>query len=218
MAASVIEICNRALGRIGIDQLIESLDDQNNRARNCKLQYEPCRDEVLQDFPWNFAQTSVALALVAAVSVPGWRYAYRYPNNALKVHRITGPEGVRMLGLSSWTHEVWNYDVLFPNKMPFSVMADPVNDGARIIVSDVELAYAWFTSKVTDPSQFSPLFRSALSWRMGMELALSMKAATNLFTNATQQYGWVVSQAQVGSLGEEQGDRPPMSAAVSVRF
>lgn len=218
MPTSEVEICNRAIGRVGVDQLIESLDDPNNRARNCKLQYEPCRDEVMADFPWNFAQTSVALALVANVTVPGWGYVYRYPANCYKVHRVTGPEGMRMQGMAAWTPEVWNYDLIFPNRMPFSVMADPVNAGAKIIVSDVELAYAWFTSKVTDPSMFSPLFRSALAWRIAMELALSLRAAPNLYNNAANQYGWAVSQAQVLSLGEEAPDRQPNSPSVQARY
>ena len=216
--ASVIEICNRALGRIGIDQLIESLDDPNNRARNCKLQYEPCRDEVLEDFPFNFAQTSVALSLVADVEVPGWRYAYRYPNGAVKVHRVTDECGMRILRGSAYvTGDIWDY-TLMPAKMPFLVMADPTTDGAKLILSDVEFAYAWYTLKVTDPSQFSPLFRSALSWRMAMELALSMKASTNLYNNAVNQYGWAVSQAQVGTLNESTPDREAQSEAVSARY
>jgi len=218
MPTSEVEICNRAIGRVGVDQLIESLDDPNNRARNAKLQYEPCRDEVLADFPWNFAQSCVALALVADVEMPGWAYAYRYPANSLKVHRVTGQEGQRLQGLSNWTCEVWNYDVLLPNKQPFSVMADPVNAGAKLIVTDVPLAYAWFTYKVTDPSQFSPLFRSALAWRIAMELALSLRASPQLYNNAANQYGWAVSQAQVLSLGEETPDAQPASPAVQARY
>lgn len=218
MASSEVEISNRALGRIGIDQLIESLDDPNNRARQSRLHYEPCRDEVLQDFPWNFAQACVALALVSNVEVPGWRYVYRYPNNAVKVHRVTGPEGQRIQDMGRWTCEVWNYDVLLPNKQPFSVMNDPVNVGAKIIISDLEMAYAWYTTLISDASQFSPLFRSALSWRMAMELALALRANTALYNNAATQYGWSVSQGQVASLGEQTPDREPMSPSVRARY
>ncbi len=216
--ATVIEMCNRALGRIGIDQLIESLDDPNNRARNCKLQYEPCRDEVLEDFPFNFAQTFVALSLVADVTVPGWRYAYRYPNGAVKVHRVTDETGMRLVNNSAYTcNDVWDYNQM-PAKMPFLVMADATTDGAKLILSDVEIAYAWYTLKVTDPNQFSPLFRSALSWRMAMELALSVKASVPLYNNASSQYGWSVSQAQIGTLSETTPDRERQSDAVLSRY
>jgi hypothetical protein len=218
MATSVIEISNRALGRIGISQLIESLDDPNDRARQCRLAYEPCRDEVLQDFPWNFAQSSVSLSLVSGVTVPGWQYAYRYPDACLKVHRVTDQSGARVASLGVFGRDVWDYDSLIPMKTPFQVMADPATDGARLLVTDMPLAVAWFTHEITDPSQFSPLFRSALAWRMAMELALSLKATPALYNNAANQYGWAVSQAQVGSLGEEQVDRYPQSAAVTVRY
>lgn len=217
MASSQIEICNRALGRIGIDQLIESIDDPNNRARECRLHYEPCRDEVLQDFPWNFAQRVVALAPVSAVEVPGFTSIYRYPANALKIHRITGAGGITSGFGEAWATDVWNYDILLPTKTPFQVMADPVSDGARVVVTVMPSAFAWHTTRVTDPSQFSPLFRSALAWRMAMELALALRASDKLYNNAAQQYGWAVSQAQAGSLNEEQTGRYPVSPAVSAR-
>lgn len=217
MPTSEVEICNRAIGRVGVDQLIESLEDPNNRARNCKLQYEPCRDEVLADFPWNFAQTCIALAPVANLTIPGWRHVYRYPADCVQVHRVTGPEGQRLLGVN-WAYDVWNYDVMMPTRNPFSVMNDPTTAGAKIIVTDVDTAFAWYTAKVTSPGQFSELFRSALAWRIAMELALSLRANNNLYNNAAQQYGWSVSQAQVHSLGEETTDRQPMPAAVQARF
>lgn len=216
MAASAIEISNRALGRIGIDQLIESFDDPNNRARECRLHYAPCRDEVLQDFPWNFAQRCVALAPTADVTIPGWLYAYNYPADCVKISRVTNAGGQRVLGFVS--SEILNYDVLLPSKSPFQVMAHPTIDGKRIILTDVPQAYAWFTTEVTDPSQFPPLFRSAVAWRMAMELALAMRAATALYNNAAQQYGWSVSQAQVGSLAEETPDRYPDSQSVAARL
>jgi hypothetical protein len=219
MAASAIEISNRALGRIGIDQLIESFDDPNPRARECRLHYEPCRDEVLQDFPWNFAQRCVALAPTADVSVPGWGYSYNYPADCVKVSRITGAGGQRLGGFAGLLNtEIMNYDAVLPRKIPFQVMAHPTIDGKRIILTDVPQAYAWFTTEVTDPSQFPPLFRSAVAWRMAMELALAMRAATALYNNAAQQYGWAVSQAQVGSLAEETPDRYPDSPSVAARL
>lgn len=218
MATSEIEICNRALGRIGIDQLIESFDDPNTRARQCRLSYEPCRNEVLSDFAWNFAQTCVALAPVSGVTVPGWGYVYRYPDACMKVHRITDATGARVQGQPWAAADVWNYEIILPGRMPFSVMADPATAGAKIIVSDIPEAYAWFTQEIADPSQFSALFRSALAWRVAMELSLSLKAAPNLYNNAANQYGWAVSQAQVLSLGEDRPDPYPQSAAVRARY
>lgn len=217
MASSEVEISNRALGRIGIDQLIESLDDPNNRARECRLHYGPCRDEVLQDFPWNFAQSCVALAPAADITIPGWPYVYRYPAACHKVNAITTAAGQR-ISFQGAAVEIWDYNALLPSRMPFSVMADPTLDGGKIIVCDIPEAYAWFTKRITDPSQTSPLFRSAVAWRMAMELALSLRANKSYLDIATNQYGWTVSQAQVGSLNEERPDRQPDSASVAARY
>lgn len=218
MATSEVEISNRALGRIGISQLIEDLDDPNDRARQCRLQYGPCRDEVLEDFPFNFAQTFVQLSVVAEVEIPGFDYVYRYPAGCMKVHRVTDETGGRLQRTTIWSREVFNYDLLIPTKIPFQVMADPVTDGAKIIVTDLPDAYAWFTRKVTDPSQFSALFRSALAWRMAMELALSLRVDPRLYQTAQNQYIWAVSQAQALAMNEARPDKQPESPAVQVRL
>ena len=216
--ASAVEICNRALGRIGVDQFIEDFDDPNARARACRLHYEPCRDETLEDFPWNFAQSVTALSLVADVEVPGWQYVYRYPAHCAKVHRVTDEAGNRAIRQNLTNVGIWNYDALLPQKVPFAVMADPSTDGARILVTDLPGAYAWYTKRITDPSQFSAQFRSALAWRIAAEVALTLRADTRLYVNARDQFLWAVSQAQVASLMEEQPDRYPTSPSITARY
>ncbi len=217
MATSDIEVCNRALGRVGVDQLIEDFDDPNNRARQCRLAFEPCRDEVLQDFPWNFAQTCVALSLASNVEIPGWGYAYLYPANCLKVHAVASERGLRMQSFPMC--DIWNYDAILSNsgRMPFMVMAHPTLDNARILVTDQEQAYAWYTKETPDLSLWSPLARSALSWRIAGELALALKADARLSQRASDAYTNAVSTAQAGSLNEERTDRYPQSEAITVR-
>lgn len=218
--ASEVGICNKALSRLGIDQLIESLDDPNSRARQCKLHYAETRDEVLADFPWNFAQSVVALSPVSGVEVPGWGYVYRYPTDCLQAHVVTDEVGARVPVGAAWLScDVWNYDAQFPvdARMPFRVMADPVTSGAKILVTDVEAAYLWFTKRVTDPNQMSALFRSALAWKLATEIALGVKADGRLHQNAIEKYVWTVSQGQAHSLNEERPDRPRVSPSIAAR-
>lgn len=218
--ASEVAICNKALSRIGIDQLIESLNDPNSRARQCLLHYAETRDEVLEDFPWNFAQKVSALAVVSGVTVPGWQYVYRYPSDCLRAQVITDEGGARIPLLASfWTYDVWDYDNLFPqqNRIPFRVMADPATDGARIIVTDIPDAYMWYTQRVTSPNQFSTLFRSALSWRLAAEISLGVKADPRMHQNAMDKYAWSVSQGQAHSLNEERPDRMQSSPSITIR-
>lgn len=217
MATSAIEVCNRALARVGVDQLIEDFDDPNNRARQCRLAFEPCRDEVLQDFPWNFAQKSVALAVAANVTVPGWGYAYLYPADCVQVHAITSVHGMRNVAAVS-CYEIWNYDALGQARMPFAVMSHPSIESARILVTDQIEAYAWYTQKTDDLAIWSPLARSALSWKIAGELALALKADARLSQNAGQAYTAAASMAQAGSLNEMRPDPQPQSAAITARL
>lgn len=216
--ASPVQVCNRALSRIGIDQLIEDLNDPTNRAQACLQHYDDCRIELLQDFPWGFAQKVVQLAEVADVTVPGWKYVYRYPSDCLRAQQVTDEAGGRG-ATGNIFRDIWAYDL--PGEMlmrvPFSVMADPVTAGARVIVTDLELAYLWYTADVDDINQFPPLARSALSWKIASEIALNLRADTRLQQNAIQQYAWVVSQAQVGTQQEGTADKTPTPDTIRVR-
>ncbi len=73
---SVVQICNIALSNLG-EAKIAALTDENERARQCNLRYEDCRDAVLRSHPWNAAVTRAALA--ANVTAPAWGFAKSLP-------------------------------------------------------------------------------------------------------------------------------------------
>lgn len=217
--ASEIEICNRALSRISVNYLIEDLTELSVQAQNCNQHYAPCRDEALEDAPWNFAQKVEALAVVADVTIPGYQFAYRYPTDCLKASVLTDEMGQRMpLQVCAW--DVWNYDLfeMYRRRAPFRVMADPSTDGARIICTDMPEAYLWYTVRVIDPNQMSTLFRSALAWKLAGELALIQRADPRLAQTAMQQYMAEVSRAQASTLNEAQPDAPPPSPSIQARL
>src|SRR3546814_19279751 len=78
------EVCNLALGRIGegASRPIQSLTEASEAARACNRVFASAMETTLRDFPWAFAQASVALAPVAQ-PVPGWERASAYPANCL---------------------------------------------------------------------------------------------------------------------------------------
>ena len=82
--ASEIEICNRALIKIG-EKTILSLDDNSKRARICKVLYEPTRDYVLRSHPWNFAVKRVELAQNTLGPVYDYAYSYELPTDCIRV-------------------------------------------------------------------------------------------------------------------------------------
>tara|TARA_R110000822_G_scaffold98351_5_gene222535 strand:+ start:2229 stop:2810 length:582 start_codon:yes stop_codon:yes gene_type:complete len=82
--ASVVQICNLALAKIG-DEQITSLTENSKAARLCNLVYEPMRDATTRAHPWNFAVTRVALA--ADVTAPTYEYDARFalPSDFLRL-------------------------------------------------------------------------------------------------------------------------------------
>src|SRR3546814_16668512 len=56
--------------------------------QTCALPISSAMETTLRDFPWAFAQASVALAPVAQ-TVPGWEFAYAYPENCLFLHGLS---------------------------------------------------------------------------------------------------------------------------------
>ena len=73
---SVVDICNRALIKIGADT-ITSLDEQTKEARLCNTLYDMIRKELLRSHPWNFAIKRLVLA--ADLTVPEFGYDWQYP-------------------------------------------------------------------------------------------------------------------------------------------
>ena len=74
--ASVVEICNRALDKLG-EAPIVSLADDIKASRACARTYAPVRDAVLRDHPWNCAIHRTVLA--AEAEAPAWGYQRRFP-------------------------------------------------------------------------------------------------------------------------------------------
>lgn len=199
---SQISICNTALGRIGISSLIEDIDDPNTQARQCKNLYDNVRDQVLEDFPWDFAQTVVALAQTSDVYELGYGYRYAVPADCLRAQVVTDAAGGRWSG---GTTGIWNYAIAFgpmSSRISFRIMANRDALPARMLLTDIPEAYLWYTMKVEDPNQFSALFASAFAWRLAAELALPLKADTTMASNAGQMYLAEVSRAEVLSLSQ----------------
>ena len=81
--SSEVQICNRALIKIGAKTIL-SLSDETKNARLCNTIYADERDTLLRSHPWNFAIRRASLALVAEVT-PNWDYTYQLPTDCLRV-------------------------------------------------------------------------------------------------------------------------------------
>lgn len=208
---SQVTICNMALGNIGITQTIENINDNNERARVCKLYYDTMLAQLLRKHRPNFAQSVVALALVSGDAPPGWAYQYRYPTDCLFADELTDEDGARI--------RTENYDpsaVVIEPRIPFEVRADPTSTG-RIIVTDLEDAYLWYTKRITDPNQFDPEFVMGFSWALAAAIAMPLKVAPNVANYARNMAQAMAGEAQTGSLSEAERLDDRMSPSISGR-
>lgn len=83
MAASSVEICNSALILVGAER-INSITDENKRARLCLEQYDKLKKQLLANHPWNFALKRTELATTTA-PIYEWSTAFVLPNDCLRV-------------------------------------------------------------------------------------------------------------------------------------
>lgn len=86
---TAIDICNRALARIG-SPAISALDEDSSGGIACAREYEPTVREALTTpggvpFQWRFAMKQAELSLLEDTPVARWSYAWQVPADCLVV-------------------------------------------------------------------------------------------------------------------------------------
>jgi len=217
--ASKTEAVNIALARIGITRRVADVDsDTTKEAVTARLVYDTVLDEVLRAFPWNFAQTAVALAEAAEdVTIPGYDYQYQYPTNCVMAHTVCDDAGVRAT-LDSWPM-YWDYSRLQSPRWPFKVALHPDGD-RRVILTDLEYAYLIYTARVTDTSVWDPLFLSAFCDRLAAELSMPLvegDGGQRRLQLAVSRFQSSVQSAMAQSFNEARDDERPDSPSITAR-
>jgi hypothetical protein len=188
--ASIVQICNVALSRIGQSQRINALDEGSLASELCDLHYPLCVQQVLADGDWPFAEARVVLADIGTPPT-NWEYRYAYPSDCLKARRIAVP-GMEIVPLKQ--------------RIPFKVINAVTGKAIVANWPEAELVY---TADVTDTSLFPALFVSALAWRLAAELAIGLQARAENFSAAMGNYEREISKAQAVAYEEgEEGEMP----------
>lgn len=201
--ASVINICNIALARIGNSRTINSLTERTKEAYTCNLFYESMRDAVLADNDWNFAMSRVVLADLGDPA-PGWLFRYQYPTDCARISAI----------LPKWFTGSF---IALKDKPVFEIGSN--EDGtSRVIHTNESQAALLYVRSITDPMMFDALFSDALSWRMAAEIAMPIAANASLGQQAMANYQQVLTAAMQRSLDEAHEPEQPISELASVRI
>lgn len=151
--ASEVDICNLALAHLGDDATVASLDppEGSAQAEHCARFYPIARDGLLELHDWKFATRRKRIALLSTDTWT-WRYAYAAPTDMLKLLAVLPAEA----GSDADTQ-------------PYE--PETSDSGAALILTNTESATLRYTARVIDPTRFSPLFTTALSWHLASMLA-----------------------------------------------
>lgn len=151
--ASVVDICNLALARLGDDATVASIDppEGSAQAEHCWRFYPIARDSLLEMHDWKFATRR---ALLAELTVESFNWAFAYAEPA---------ELIRLISVLPTTASSDDESAQFD--------AEAGADGEPVIYTDVANATLRYTARVTDTTKFSPLFTDALAWLLASHIA-----------------------------------------------
>ncbi|MEJ3621049.1 hypothetical protein [Brachymonas wangyanguii] len=151
--ASVIDICNLALARLGDNATLASIDppEGSAQAEHCARFYPMARDTLLEMHPWKFATRRVQLAQLVDDGLSGWSFAYAKPQDCIRIHDVLPPAG--RMGAA----------------VPYATEARA--DGAEVIRVDMDDATLRYTARIEDTTVFPPAFTDALVWLLASYLA-----------------------------------------------
>jgi len=194
--SSEVEICNMALGYVGVTHEISSLAEDSTEAEQCDRFYEATRDQVLRDFPWPFAVYYRALDLVEEEPNDDWDYSYRYPTDCMRGLRVVDGNRIQT------------------TRLPWEVAHD---DSGKLIFTDQDEAVLRFIRRVTDPEVYDPSFVETLAWRLGSKLAIPLARSTKERDYAFERYRLELSTARVNAINEGEVDADPDPEVIRAR-
>ncbi len=159
--ASVVDVCNRALQKLGAERII-SLTQNSVSARACNLAYEPVRDAELRSHTWNFSIKRASLAADAAAPEYGFDYQYTLPSDCLRLLPNDYNEGAYS---SDWKVE-----------------------GRKILTDEDAPLEIRYIARITDTTQYDPLFNEALSCKLAMEMCEELTQSNSKRELAYKEY------------------------------
>lgn len=186
--ASVIQVANRALTKLGAARII-SLSDDNKQARAVASCFDDLRDDELRAHRWQFAMKRTELAALSEAPAYGYQYQYAVPADFLRIDMVD-------------------------DRYPSAIMDNYIDAEylewtleGNVILTDIgsplKLRYI---AQVTDPNSWDSNFREALASRIAMEICEDLTQSDTKKTAASRDYQRAITQAvRIGAI-----EKPPI--------
>lgn len=189
--ASKVEVCNMALGHVGVFNPISDITENSKEAIACRAFFDMARRLVLRDVPWNWA---TGRKLMASLGDPpsNWAYRYKVPSNCVKPRSIVVP-GQRL--------PMKSYRISFETA---------TEDGVgTVIYTDQPEAELLFTRNVEDLNLWDDTASEALSYLLAAKITMPLAVKPDVAQQALQGYYRVMSTASAHNANEgEEAEAP----------
>lgn len=188
--ASVVDICNRALSKLGAKR-ITSLDDDSVNSRACNACYEHLRDAELRLHPWNFAIKRAELAADSDAPEWGRTNAFTLPADFLRL-------------IDDYPEDN-------------TLDRDYQIEGRKILTDWSDPLYIRYIYKVTDPVEMDSLFREALATKMAIEMCEQLTQSNTKKADLKMDYADAIKAAKKANAIENVAAEPPTDTWITVR-
>jgi hypothetical protein len=175
--ASVIQVANRALTKLGSAR-ITSLSDDVKAARSISNCFEDLRDDELRAHRWQFAMKRTSLAALSTAPAFGYNYQYAVPADFLRIDMVDDrfPAAI-MDNYISAEYLEWTLE-------------------GNVILTDIGAPLKLrYVAQVTDPTSWDTNFREALASRIAMEIAEDLTQSDAKKQAAAKDYDRAIRQA-----------------------
>jgi len=189
--ASVVEICNRALQKLGAKR-ITTLTEDSVSSRACNAVYNSIRLAELRSHPWSCAIKRASLA--ASTTEPEFNKGYAYPLPSDFVRLIENDNG-------------YNY-----NDNDWQI------EGTQIITDDSAPLYIRYIYDLSDPAVMDAMLREVISCRMAIELCEELTQSNTKKTELKDDYRLLVREARkVNAISGKPPTESPDDVWITVR-
>jgi hypothetical protein len=219
------ELCNIALGRCGIRDYIDDLDEASDEAEACSRHYPNARDSVLASAPWKFATRRADLNQLTNVTRTGWGFCYSLPADFVSPVRLwpqpTAGGGAFMTSGSPFAGYSMNSTVRAlgsDQKIPYDIESDVSVGTGRILVTDLDQANLQYVARITTPALFSDLFVNAVAWQLAIELCMALAIKPAVAQGIERKAYLAIGQAVAAEFRMAQADSEPESQLIRARY
>ncbi len=184
--SSKVEICNLALARLGsgASTKIVSMSDNTLAANTCNMLFDAIADRVMMQGAWTSTIRRVELALLVAVPVFGYSYAFQLP-------------------VDPFCLKVLSIDECAPNSV------DWVIEGDRLLANDNTMKIRYI-GRLTDAEDFDPMLAEAVETLLASHLALILTGSKDVAEALKKEYMGMVDH-NLG-LNNQQGATPMIAS------